>query len=323
MAIVNLPNRQGWSPFDALRHEESDGTEWWSARELMEPFGYERWENMEKVVRKAESNCRSSGYEISDHFRDITKVRPNGGTPSRDVQVSRFGAYLIALNGDADKPQIAAAKRYFAVQTRRAELHLSPPSQSVPAPEQLIARAWSERLSETVQWLRLYLQQHFPYGSFTTYTATGVEILMIEDELMKHHLPLQYGDLPDGSIGKCWANYRKEVNLPEPIGTALLDMPHLEIIVEVLVYGADLRPAFDEWLNTVYIPKKMPEYFKNKKSYKLVKLSAASAADQASRRLTGKPASLPPETRLALEAAGGIVLADQQPKQLPPPSNDN
>ena len=59
--------------------------EYWPARELMVLFGYERWENFEKAIKRAMESCETSGIAVSDHFRDVTKMITAGnqetGTP--------------------------------------------------------------------------------------------------------------------------------------------------------------------------------------------------------------------------------------------------
>jgi DNA-damage-inducible protein D len=111
--------------FDTIRHVEEDGTEEWSARELMKLLGYNRWENFQVVIRKAMSACEQSGLLIENHFREITREVSLGSQARRDVKdniISRYACYLIAQNGDSRKPQIAAAQTYFALATRRDEL---------------------------------------------------------------------------------------------------------------------------------------------------------------------------------------------------------
>jgi hypothetical protein len=41
----------------------------------------------------------------------------------KDYYLSRLACYLIAMNGDSRKSEIAAAQNYFAVATRAHEMH--------------------------------------------------------------------------------------------------------------------------------------------------------------------------------------------------------
>jgi DNA-damage-inducible protein D len=104
---------------------EGVGIEFCYARELMSLLGYDRWENFSKVINKAKKSCENSKVEISDHFRDVTKMVNIGSDAERqitDMMLTRYACYLVAQNGDSRKPEIAFAQTYFALQTRKQEL---------------------------------------------------------------------------------------------------------------------------------------------------------------------------------------------------------
>jgi DNA-damage-inducible protein D len=104
---------------------EYGGVECWSARELQKLLGYSLWQNFEKVLVKAKNACEQVGEEASNHFIDVNKTipMPKGAEKQiKDILLTRYACYLIAQNGDSQKPQIAFAQTYFAVQTRRSEL---------------------------------------------------------------------------------------------------------------------------------------------------------------------------------------------------------
>ncbi|WEH40813.1 phage antirepressor KilAC domain-containing protein [Streptomyces sp. AM 2-1-1] len=105
------------------------GEERWSARDLQQMAGYAKWQEFEKVIAKAKLAVSNSGMEPLDHFTGARKVIAGGRWGRQevdDIRLTRFGAYQVALNGDASKPEIAAAKTYFAVKAREAELAAKP-----------------------------------------------------------------------------------------------------------------------------------------------------------------------------------------------------
>ena len=112
--------------FDDLIHVDEDAqVEYWLARELMEALGYERWENFAKSIRRAMESCDIQGVTVNDHFREVTKMVGIGSSAKRkikDFMLTRYAGYLIAMNGDPQKEEIAFAQSYFAVQTRKQEL---------------------------------------------------------------------------------------------------------------------------------------------------------------------------------------------------------
>lgn len=112
--------------FESIKHINEYGAEYWSARELMPLLGYQRWENFEKVIEKAIVSISNAQTDLNYWLREVTKSKITGKnteTNIKDYELSRFACYVIAQNGDSKKSEIAAAQTYFAVQTRKQELH--------------------------------------------------------------------------------------------------------------------------------------------------------------------------------------------------------
>lgn len=117
----------------------TDG-EMWSARDLMPFAGYEKWERFSDAINRAIASVNASGLDASDHFRGAGKMVQLGSGARRqveDVELTRYGCYILFQNADGRKPEIAALQQYFAVQTRKQEL-----APSVPlSDEEIVAKA--------------------------------------------------------------------------------------------------------------------------------------------------------------------------------------
>lgn len=103
----------------------SQGDEYWLAREIYKILGYAEWDSFQAVIVRAETAITNNGGDPSHHIRHTTKMVGLGGGAKRRVPeafLSRGACYLIAMNGDPSKPEIAGAQQYFAIQARTAEL---------------------------------------------------------------------------------------------------------------------------------------------------------------------------------------------------------
>ncbi|MGW2292823.1 RhuM family protein [Streptomyces phaeochromogenes] len=85
-------------------------------------MGYPRWQHFEPVIARA----RKAATNVRDAAAVFTELRENpseqGGRPAKDYRLSRAAAYYLAMNGDPDKSEVAAAQAYFVRRTREAEL---------------------------------------------------------------------------------------------------------------------------------------------------------------------------------------------------------
>lgn len=142
------------TPFDGIRRAGDQG-EFWSAREMMPLLGYGSWQYFMRSIERAMITCTNSGNDVTSNFMGARKDPLPGkpGSPSRDYHLTRYAAYLTAMNGDPRKPEIAAAQTYFAVKTREVELAVPGPRDSLEVlrtvvDELIVARDIAERAQQ-------------------------------------------------------------------------------------------------------------------------------------------------------------------------------
>lgn len=159
--------------FENFRRDTLDGDRW-SARSLMQLMGYARWENFEKPLTRAMQAARNTGADVASLF--LGSQEKTGGRDRADWLLTRYAAYLVAMNGDPNKSEVAAAQAYFAIKTREAE---------VAGPVAQLPKSYAEALRELAATVEAHeiaeaklIQQAPAVEAFETYMDADNAIQM-------------------------------------------------------------------------------------------------------------------------------------------------
>jgi DNA-damage-inducible protein D len=156
------------SPFDTIKNINPETrAEYWSARDLMKVMGYGTWERFQNPLNRAMKSAEVQG--VADQFRRSAKSPEGGGRERVDYELTRFAAYLVAMNGDPNKPEVAAAQAYFAIKTHIAETRAT-----VPALPQDYASALRE-LASTVEAKEIAEKQEREQRQLAEQRARAIE----------------------------------------------------------------------------------------------------------------------------------------------------
>lgn len=110
---------------EKIKKTASNGKPYWLARELMDVLTYDSWTNFRGVIDKAITSCDMAGNYSTNHFVEVDDMVEIGSGAQRtreNFALSKYACYLIAMNGDSRKPEIATAQAYFTDSTFRQEM---------------------------------------------------------------------------------------------------------------------------------------------------------------------------------------------------------
>lgn len=94
---------------------KENGATHWDETLLMDALGYESADSFRKAMNRAKTACLALNIACEEHF-----LRQDDGKHF----LTRFGCYLLAMNGDPKKPQVAKAQAYFATLAETFQSHL-------------------------------------------------------------------------------------------------------------------------------------------------------------------------------------------------------
>lgn len=112
---------------DSIRHVDENGVEYWLSHELSKICGYKDYRNFELAIERAKQQLISLNKNYSEYIVEVNEILSIGQDlkGKREVpgyKLSRKGAYLVVMNGDPRKLEIALAQEYFLQNTRNMEL---------------------------------------------------------------------------------------------------------------------------------------------------------------------------------------------------------
>ena len=106
--------------FEDFKNE--NGLVFWWASELMLMLGYPNLKSFKNVIDRATKALISLGINHYDNI--MHTIREFDGVQQEDFKLTRFACYIISMNADPKKQEVAEVQAYFAQQTRAFELFI-------------------------------------------------------------------------------------------------------------------------------------------------------------------------------------------------------
>lgn len=99
-----------------------NGTRYWWASDFSSMLGYASMKSFQNPINKAIKSCMTANIDFHEDF--VRQERIIDGNKISDYKLTRFACYMVAMNADSKKNQVAQAQVYFADQVDKINLIL-------------------------------------------------------------------------------------------------------------------------------------------------------------------------------------------------------
>lgn len=200
--------------------------------------------------------------ELQDYWSLDDQYSKSRGNPNVKIWLVNKYGYPLVIKTFRDKLAWKIYKQLVKFYFERVD--------EIPKSPVLSNGPWGRRVQHCFMLTQAYVVKYFP-DYFLVGVMVQVEILAVEDVCLKHLIPLEMGDSPDGSIGQHWSTFRTEqrangakwLRKPERVK---MNVPTRPQPVEVNIYHHVELPHFNTWFRSVYMPEKFPKYLEGKKA---------------------------------------------------------
>ncbi len=137
--------------FEDFKNQE-DIIFWW-ATDIMKMLWYDNMKEFQKVLDKVTKVIISLG--INHYENIIMSSQVLFWSKQTDFKLTRFACYLIAMNSDSEKPEVARCQLYFTEQTIKFEEFYKSSDDKFDGTDRIITRdeikEWNKSLSATAK----------------------------------------------------------------------------------------------------------------------------------------------------------------------------
>lgn len=103
-----------------------NGFTYWFARDYMQMLGYESYSSFKKAINRAMTACMTLDIVCTNEFEQVQ--RDINGKLVDDFKLSRFACYLVAMNADVKKQEVAQAQAFFAASAEAIRRYVDDPN---------------------------------------------------------------------------------------------------------------------------------------------------------------------------------------------------